>query len=224
METETLAGYLKRTAFMVWHSDDPAFVPHPQVRDKVAADGSYRPFWGDTMLFFLDNEACRALDDARQTLYGAGLPLSRPLNAAQFHMTLHDLDHTMGCERRWEATRQAAEAALDRLENGTVTLQPVHVFPMMNTSIVVGYRPATEADYRLLSDWFAAFEPLFPVGQPTFHVTLAYFLPDDAGRMETALLSQSIAAADRMPLPTLRLTKDQLVYQRFLDMDQYFTP
>jgi len=38
-------------------------------------------------------------------------------------------------------TKQWAESILSTLKDGTVQLTPVSAFPMMNTSIVVGYRP-----------------------------------------------------------------------------------
>lgn len=185
MKMETLAEYRERTKFMAWKADGEAFFPHPQVGQKVTGDGSYKPFWGDTMLFWLDEAAIIALTNIQQQLYDDGLVLAKPLNPQQFHMTLHDLDHTMGSELRWDATCEAAEAILADLKDTVVTLEPVRVFPMMNTSIVVGYRPASEEDCCQLMEWYQAFDSLFSYGPPTFHVTLAYFQPMPSGRMET---------------------------------------
>lgn len=223
MVYESLSEYLARTSFMYWQPGEDTLWPHPQVGEKVTPEGGYLPFWGDTMLFYLEEGAQRALDKARAALYRAGLPLSAPLKMQQFHMTLHDLDHTMGCDRRWDDTRRQAEEILSGLAPGAVTLEPVAVFPMMNTSLVVGYRPATEEDCRLLQEWFAAFQPLFPCGTPTFHVTLAYLRPGAAGRMSAAALGAALEEVNAMPLPVLRLNKEGLVYQRFTDMNRYFT-
>lgn len=222
MKIETRNEYIQRTAFMDWKPYEDAFLPHPQVEQKVAADGSYKPFWGDTMLFYLKMDAVQALTAAQQKLYESGIPLSDMLNPGQFHMTLHDLDHTMGCDKRWEPTKQRAESILSTLEDGTVRLTPVSVFPMMNTSIVVGYRPERERDCRIFMEWCSAFEPLFSYGQPTFHVTLAYFCPGDMGRMDMDSLKAALDAVNRMPLPILEFSKNDLVYQRFYDMNCYF--
>lgn len=224
MSMETLAEYRERTQFMVWKADGEAFFPHPQVSQKVAGDGSYKPFWGDTMLFWLDETTISTLTNIQQQLYDNGLVLAKPLNPQQFHMTLHDLDHTMGCDRRWNATREAAEAILSDLKNADVTLEPVRVFPMMNISIVVGYIPASEEDCCKLMEWHRAFDSMFSYGQPTFHVTLAYFQPMPFGRMEMKRLEHALKTANAMPLPRLQSTKDNLVYQRFLNMDEYFSP
>ena len=224
MIVETLAEYIERTRFMNWMPDEAEFIPHPQVGQKVSDDGGYKPFWGDTMLFWLDNTAISALTDIQQKLYNEGLVLAKPLNSQQLHMTLHDLSHTMGCDRHWDEIRAAAEAILSDLKNAEVALEPVRLFPMMNTSIVAGYRPATEEDCRVLMEWYRAFDTLFSYGQPTFHVTLAYFRPDFSGRMEMKHLKQALEAADTMPLPKLLLTKENLVYQRFLNMNEYYSP
>lgn len=222
MKIEPLNEYIQRTAFMDWKPYGDAFQPHPQVEQKVNADGSYRPFWGDTMLFYLNRDAADILSAAQRKLHESGIPLSNELNPNQFHMTLHDLDHTMGCDTRWDATKQQVERILGELEDGTVQLAPVAAFPMMNTSIVIGYRPATESDCRLLMQWCNAFEPLFSYGQPTFHVTLAYFRPGNVGRMDMKELKFALDAVNQMLLPILNLSKNDLTYQRFYDMNCYF--
>lgn len=222
MKIETRNEYIERTAFMDWKPYGDEFHPHPQVEQKVNADGSYKPFWGDTMLFYLKPDAVEALSAVQHKLHESGIPLSDRLNPKQFHMTLHDLDHAMGCDKRWDETKQQAERILETLEDGTVQLAPVSAFPMMNTSIVIGYRPATESDCRLLMQWCNAFEPLFSYGQPTFHVTLAYFRPGNAGQMEMTALKSALNSVNTMPLPTLKLAKNDLRYQRFYDMNCYF--
>lgn len=222
MKIETWKEYIERTAFMDWKPYGVKFLPHPQVEQKVNVDGSYKPFWGDTMLFYLNPDTVEALSAAQRKLHESGIPLSKELNPNQFHMTLHDLDHTFGCDRRWDTTKQQAERILETLEDGTVQLAPVSAFPMMNTSIVVGYRPKTENDCRLLMEWCNGFEPLFSYGQPTFHVTLAYFRPGDAGQMEMTALKSALDAVNQMPLPILKLSKHDLLYQRFYDMNCYF--
>ena len=75
MIVETLAEYIERTRFMNWMPDEAEFIPHPQVGQKVSDDGGYKPFWGDTMLFWLDNTAISALTDIQQKLYNEGLVL-----------------------------------------------------------------------------------------------------------------------------------------------------
>lgn len=220
MKTETRDEYIARTAFMDWQPYGEEFQPHPQVAQKVNPDGSYRPFWGDTMLFYVRDAAAFAA--VREKLYETGIPLSGRLNPKQFHMTLHDLDHTMGCDGRWDATKQRAESILAALEPGTVRLTPGSAFPMMNTSIVLGYRPAAEPDCRRLMDWCSAFEPLFSYGQPTFHITLAYFLPETAGRMPMAALKSALDRVNQTTLPELEFSKEELLYQRFYDMNCYF--
>lgn len=222
MKIETRNEYIERTVFMNWEPYGEVFLPHSQVAQKIKADGSFLPFWGDTMLFYLSPDAVQTLSAVQQKLHESGIPLSNRLKSNQFHMTLHDLDHTMGCDKRWDATKQQVERILESLEDGTVQLTPVAAFPMMNTSIVIGFRPETENDCRLLMEWCNGFEPLFAYGQPTFHVTLAYFRPGDAGQMEMTALKSALDAVNQMPLPILKLSKHDLVYQRFYDMNCYF--
>lgn len=222
MKIETRNEYIERTVFMNREPHGEVFLPHSQIAQKIKADGSFLPFWGDTILFYLSPDAVQTLSAVQQKLHESGIPLSNKLNPNQFHMTLHDLDHTMGCDKRWDTTKQQAERILRELEDGTVQLTPVAAFPMMNTSIVIGYRPVTESDCRLLMDWCNAFEPLFSYGQPTFHVTLAYFRPGDTGKMGMEDLKSALDAVNQTPFPILRLSKNDLVYQRFYDMNWYF--
>ena len=100
MKIETRNEYIERTAFMDWKPYGDELHPHPQVEQKVNSDGSYKPFWGDTMLFYLNQDAVEVLSVAQRKLHESGIPLSDRLNPKQFHITLHDLDHTMGCDKR----------------------------------------------------------------------------------------------------------------------------
>lgn len=59
---------------------------------KVNNKGAFLPFYGNTVVFDLDEAAKKALLSLQEELYkNAGWMLSQRIDPAAFHMTLHDL-------------------------------------------------------------------------------------------------------------------------------------
>ena len=59
---------------------------------KVNHDGKFLPFYGNTVVFLLEDRTKEILSTLQSQLYkAAGKMLSQPLHPDTFHMTLHDL-------------------------------------------------------------------------------------------------------------------------------------
>lgn len=220
---ETLNMYKERTAFMRHNYLDSFMQTNPKLEEKVDYCGKFKAFWGDTVVFKIDSQARDMIHFVQDKLYSCCRNiLATPLSSEQFHMTLHDLDHWFGCDKRWEYTQKKAENIISKLNDGKVHLKPVCVFPMVNTSLVIGYIPADSQSCFRLMEWFSAFEEaeLFPLSYPpTFHVTIAYFRP---GFHDSHHLISFINHLEDELLPSLNFSKSDLVYWRFTDMNHYF--
>ena len=115
-------------------------------------------------------------------------------------MTLHDLENGVPgedvfLEERICSTGKKAKAILERAKQGndiTIEMKASRLFNMMNTSVVLGLEPCTEADCQKLMQLYHEFNEAKHLGYPlTPHITMAYYRPGvyDAG---TAQLLQKL--------------------------------
>lgn len=201
---------------------------------KVHSMGDLRPFFGDTLVFPLDEagrEACASLQDR----LAAGLEgmFAAPLDPRALHVTLHDLSNgnrmprvereveanAERCRRIFRQVREVLERQPDLAE---IRLEPVRLFNCLNISVLLGYAPASDRDFRLLLNLHEAFDEVRALEtwlRP--HVTLAYFRPRVPTWSEVEELSRRCATLG--PLPSLRLDARELAYQTFEDMNRYTT-
>lgn len=200
------------------------FSTHPDLVQKVDGTGCFLPFYGNTVVFLLEEQTQQQLEELRQTLYtAAGEILAEPLSANTFHMTLHDLangrPNQPGLEKWMQQTKEKAQQIL----NGFTSFQPLEMkgtwlFNMVNTSIVLGLSPADVETSRQLTQMYAALEQVRPLGYAlTPHITIAYFRP---GRYPQAYVRRLNAALHPVEI-TIRLHGERLMLQSFQDMNHY---
>ena len=213
--------------------------PHPEwqvpaaVSDKVWPDGRFKPYFGDTVVALLPPESITTLADLQSVLLeAAGEGLSDPIRSDSFHITLHDL--TSGREKaslrdKLEANGLTVAKLFNRLASAfrqdpalaQVKLTATSVFPCMHTSVLVGFVPATERDFRILMNSHYLFDEVVSLNywfRP--HVTLAYF---KSKRLESASIKRLANVLQRLNPPVLDIHLDlgALAYQRFTDMNSY---
>lgn len=201
---------------------------------KVHSMGDLRPFFGDTLVFPLDTEALEACASLQRRLT-AGLEgmFAEPLDPRELHVTLHDLsngnrmprleremeENSQKCRRLFAGIAEALERDPGLAE---IRLEPVRMFDCLNISVLLGYAPASDRDYRLLLNLYEIFEEVRPLDywlRP--HVTLAYFRPRVPTWSEVEELARRCATLG--PLPILKLDVWELSYQTFQDMNRYTT-
>ena len=226
---ESLNDFRRRTAF-VWDSlpKEGSFATNPRLAEKVGPDGKLLPFFGDTVIFDLDDAAKDWLRGMQRELYDAcGGMMAEALDPASFHITLHDLNSAPNHADVAEAmdrARPASEALLAELEGKPwreICVRSTAAFSMVNTSVVLGFEPAGEADCAALMELYERFQEIVPLGYPlTPHVTLGYYRPGDYGPEGLQMLRSALAKCSRAEPRTLRLPRP--VYARFADMNRYF--
>ncbi len=201
----------------------------PLLVEKVAPDGSLRPFFGNTMIFDLPQD--RQLTIARMQLllhHRCSGMMAQPLTPDTLHMTLHDLlngvDESALAEgvARTGAQAQAILAQLRQSEIPPLHLTSTLAFNMTGGSVALGFAPDTEEDCAAIMGMHARFQEVVALSYPlTPHVTLAYFLPGSYGPEEVARLRAALAEINSLPKVRLTLTPDALHYYRFEDMNTY---
>lgn len=198
--------------------------------DKVAGDGSFRTFVGDTVVFPLEGGSRKLLSECRDLLYDAcGDMLAERLRTDTFHITLHDLSSGRPSEELWRRSEQNAAAVLPLLrdirarEGAEIRLRAVSAFPMVNTSVVLGFEPEEERSCRLLMEMYEDLQRVVKLTYPlTLHATLAYFKPGVYGGGAVRRLAGALREINRIRMPMTVLHPRQLQYQRFDDMNHYY--
>lgn len=205
-------------------------VTRESLKAKVGPDGSLRPFFGNTVIWELDDEARAALARRQELLYRhAGGCLAAPLTPASFHITLHDLTNSpddaaaAGMIAGTEAQALTLMETLRREGIPLIRMVSTRVFSMVATSLVAGFAPETEADCAALMALYERFHAVVPLGWGlTPHATLAYYRPGEYGPETVERLEEAIRRTDALPPLRLTLRPERLAYRRFSDMNCYF--
>ena len=201
-----------------------AFTHHLDLEHKVSYMGNFLPYWGNTVVFDLDEKTMDHLRLEQNNLYEAAEHmLARRLTPDTLHMTLHGLTEGTGpipaSHERMERMRSGA-ASLIRQWRGQKPLQMrgTWIFNMNHTSLVLGLVPNNHDTYERLMQMHTALDSL--VGVKTDfcpHITLAYFKPGkyvDIGKLKKALHADPVII--ELPMENLKL-------KNFTDMNHYET-
>lgn len=228
---ETLTAFHARvdgfTADSLPH--EGGLVTRESLNAKVGWNGELRPFFGNTVIYELDAASKLALCQRQVLLHHrAGWCLAAPLAPETFHITLHDLIN--GPEEAAVAadtarTEAEALALLEQLRQTgipPIRMRGTHVFSMVNTSLVMGFAPETEADCAALMGLYERFHAVVPITWGlTPHATLAYYKPGRYGPETVDALNAAIREAEALPPLRLTLSPDRLFHRRFSDMNHY---
>lgn len=216
-----LEGYITRSL-----PEHGAFQTNPSLRKKVDGKGNFLPFYGNTVVFLLEDRVREELEVLQRRLYdAAGCMLSQKLNSDTFHMTLHDLvsgaDKTFDLLRRMEETEQKANALLAKWTNlPPLRMKATWLFNMVNISIVLGLAPVEEQTAARLDAMYTAMESILPLGYAlTPHITMAYFRPGCYRLEQLQTLRQLLCPIDL----EVELKPEKLVYRTFSNMNCYQT-
>ena len=202
------------------------FQTNPNLLKKVDWDGNFLPFYGNTMVFLLDDGVKEDLKMLQAQLQdAAGWMLSQPLSPDTFHMTLHDLvngtEKTPDLCQRMEEAEQKAKALQAQWANmPPLRMKTTWLFNMVNTSIVLGLAPTDQETALRLDAMYTALESVVPLGYGlTPHITMAYFRPGSYSAAQLQVLRNVLCPIEL----ELQLDLSKLVYQRFSDMNHYTT-
>lgn len=202
------------------------FTTNPNLRKKVDDEGKLLPFMGNTVVFLLDDDAKEKLRQLQESLYQAAPDmLAQPLQMSTFHMTLHDLANgTPGQPGLDDYMRYTQEKVSQILpgwkDTAPLRMKTTWLFNMVNTSIVLGLKPADEETWRRLDEMYTTLEDVVHLGYAlTPHITVGYFLPGTYTPEQVQRLSVALRNVDM----EITLDMKNLVLQEFFDMNHYET-
>lgn len=202
------------------------FTTNPNLRKKVDEEGNLLPFVGNTVVFLLDEDMKVQLRNLQEELYRAAPDmLAKPLQMSTFHMTLHDLANgtpeRSGLREHMCYTQERALQILPGWKDAPpLRMKTTWLFNMVNTSVVLGLKPADEESWRRLDEMYTALEDVVHLGYALSpHITMAYFLPGTYSQEQVQRLSAALRNVDL----DITLRMGDLVLQNFMDMNHYET-
>lgn len=202
------------------------FHGNPSISLKVNEHNNFRPFYGDTIVFNLDDGTKEKLSKIVDELYQVAPEcFCERLVSNTFHMTLHDLSNSPNL---WEVAAQTFENELAVLNQAkyigvqTIKMRTKYIFNMVGTSLVLGLYPVDEEEYQKLMNLYYLFDDVKHLNYPlTPHITLAYynvygFHTDSARKLEAVVQRLNDDSFE------IELNVNDLYYQKFTSMNEYY--
>ncbi|MBQ7385987.1 MAG: hypothetical protein IJW04_05720 [Ruminococcus sp.] len=203
------------------------FKGNPSIALKVNEDNSFRPFYGDTVVFNLDDATKQKLKRIVDRITAVAPEcFCESLVSNTFHMTLHDLSNSPVLEDVASELFHNELKALKIAENITeqkIKMKSKYIFNMVNTSLVMGLYPADEEEYTKLMNLYYLFDDVKKLGYPlTPHITLGYynvkgFSAESARKLENIVKELN---ANEKEIE-IELDTKELFYQKFISMNDY---
>jgi len=231
MKAEVYKDFLKRVNSYhhpALFGTQQCFTPDERVVKKVNNDGTFRSFFGDTVVFKINQDEQKQIEYMAESLHeNFGDCFAERINPESYHVTLHDLASgndlsqiAVGMFENELAIKDAFSAY--RFPHHPIKMKLSYVINMVNTSIGLVLIPEREEDYQALMQLKQIFQVISPLDYPlTPHITLAYFGRTGMDQDKMAALSALVATFNSEPI-FFQLHIDNLFYQKFVSMNHYY--
>ena len=227
---ETLQEFQQRTCGFTSSSlPSGSMETNPGLSKKVDREGKFLEYQGNTVVFNLPWKVKEKILALQGELYRlCGEVLAERIEAATFHITLHDLvsgPPSAGLEQEIKRTEHAAVRAVNELsgDKGGIRMRSTFLFNMVNTSMVLGFEPGDQESCLKLMGYYEIFQRIVPLDYPlTPHVTVAYFRPGRISEGQVCSLKKAVDFAKFQETLETKLTGEMLEYQVFSDMNHYW--
>lgn len=204
------------------------FKGNPSLAQKIDKDNKFRRFYGDTIVFALNDTMKETLAEYVDLLYrSAPECFCERLVPDTFHVTLHDLSNSPVlrdvAEELFENELRVIEEIreIQKYKKAKIKMKSKYIFNMVGTSLVLGLYPADEDDYCRLMELYSVFDNVKKLSYPlTPHITLAYYNINGFDVQAARKLETVIAGLNDNEIET-ELNVDRLYYQKFKSMNDY---
>lgn len=209
---------------------DGYFTPDGRVYEKVNADNTFKPFYGDTVVFDLDSRAKTRIYKIIEKLYES-VPecFCQRLDKSTLHMTLHDLSASGKLDNIsseiFTNEIKLLQLLKDKpIEPQTIRMKTNFVINMVSTSLVLVLVPADEAEWEKLQTLYDLINEVKVCPYPylTPHITLAYFNYNGFDENSAEKLKEVVYEINRQSFDIALNTK-KIFYQKFTSMNNYFS-
>ncbi|MCI7211183.1 MAG: hypothetical protein SOT80_09640 [Candidatus Pseudoruminococcus sp.] len=206
------------------------FNPDGRAYEKVNPDNTFKPFYGNTVVFDLDSSTKTRIYKIIEKLYKS-VPecFCQRLDKSTLHMTLHDLSASDNLDSIMPEVFyneiKLLQIIIDYPQNPqTIRMKTNFVINMVSTSLVLALVPADEAEWDKLQTLYDLINEvkICPYPYLTPHITLAYFNYNgfDAGSVQK--LKEVVNELNKESFE-ITLNSKKLVYQKFTSMNDYIS-
>ncbi|MGN1432434.1 MAG: hypothetical protein ACI4XI_01915 [Ruminococcus sp.] len=206
------------------------FNPDGRVYEKVNPDNTFKPFYGDTVVFDLDSRTKTRIFKIIEKLYqSAPECFCQRLDKSTLHMTLHDLSAADSLDVVSSEVFQNEIKLLQILKDNpqkaqTIKMKTNFVINMVDTSLVLALVPADEAEWDKLQTLYDLVNAVKVCPYPflTPHITLAYFNYNGFDTGSVQKLKAAVNEINRQSFD-ITLNTNKLHYQKFTSMNDYIS-
>ena len=209
--------------------DDKYFKTDGSVAQKVNIQNRFKPFYGDTTVFELDEETKSKIARITSILYETVHQcFCEKLHSHTIHMTLHDLSSAERLEEVKVEVEENEKRIRELLKTNPILPQTIrmttnNVYNSCHISLVMGLKPADRYEYKKLLKIYELFDKVRDLKRPLVpHITLGYYnqygFDEDLVRKLKKLIKELNQQSFEVVLDT-----QKLVYQTFTSMNDYRT-
>lgn len=215
----------EKESFMI----NDIFIPSKSVSRKVKPDNTYSDFYGDTVVFELDENIKERIDKLTEKLFEE-VPecFSERLPKNTYHITLHDLYNSSDLDKVADKTF-LSEIQLIKLlnefpvESQKIKMRTNYIINMVNTSVVLAFIPCNETEFTKLSCLYELIQKIRKLDRPlTPHVTLGYYNINGFSENSVKKLKSTVQKLNNGFIDfEIELSTEKLFYQKFISMKEY---
>lgn len=203
------------------------FYVNPQLTKKIDQNNHFSEFYGDTVVFDLEDSVKNTFVNIVNKLYET-VPecFCEILIPDTFHLTLHDLSNAVTINEIAEETFENEIKLKKRLKSLKIDDEPIkmkakNIFNMVNTSLVFGFFPADEKEYIKLMNLYETVDFIKKLTYPfTPHVTLGYYNINGFSEQSARKLELAVNEINKNKFQ-IELNPKKLIYQKFTNMNDY---
>ena len=193
---------------------------------KIDENNKLKDFFGDTIVFDLDFETKRKVNELVNDLYVTSPEcFAERLCCDTLHMTLHDLSNSPCPNEISGAMEKNMAGVIERaplVRDMKIKMRSNFIFNMVNTSIVLGLIPINEDEHKKLMELYGLFDEVHKSDYPlTPHITLAYYSINGFDELSAKKLEAAVNILNKKIKLDIELDTNKLFYQRFTGMNKY---
>ena len=204
------------------------FHPHAELGAKCCADGTFRRFYGDTVVFGLKHKVKEKFGELIDELYEkAPECFSEKINKSTLHMTLHDLSASDNIGEVSADVFMNEVKLLEVLKDSpvkdfTIKMKTNVVINLVSKGLVMALVPCDEEEWNKLQELYELINQVRVCPYPflTPHVTLAYFNTNGFDEGSVKKLKKIVEKMNESGFD-VTLHTDRLYYQHFYSMNDY---
>ena len=204
------------------------FHPHAELGAKCCADGTFRRFYGDTVVFGLKHKVKEKFGELIDELYEkAPECFSEKINKSTLHMTLHDLSASDNIGEVSADVFMNEVKLLEVLKDSpvkdfTIKMKTNVVINLVSKGLVMALVPCDEEEWNKLQALYELINKVKVCPYPflTPHVTLAYFNTNGFDEGSVKKLKKIVEKMNESGFD-VTLHTDRLYYQHFYSMNDY---